>query len=324
MKNIKEDINSKNYKPYYLFYGNEPYLKTLYKNTLKNAIVDANDEMNFARFDSKEIDLKNVLDIAITLPFFNEKRLIVIENSLLFKNANDFSTKLELVPPSTIIIFVEDEIDKRGKLYKKVSKEGYAISLDTLDNNNLKIFIAKILKENNKKITEKNALYLIDKIGSDMETINSELNKLIAFAYDKEIITKEDIDEIVTTNINNRIFDMIEAIANKNKKKAVELYYDLILLKEKPIMILFLINRQFNILLQIKDLHKQGFSNGEISKEVGIPPFAVSKNIKMSNNFSYKELKHNLEYGVETDEKIKRGLIEENIAIDILIVKLSS
>jgi hypothetical protein len=120
MKNIKEHIKQNQFKPVYLLYGQEAYLKNLYKNKLKNAILGNSDEMNFSYFEGKSIDLAKVIEIADTVPFFHDKRLIIIENSVLFKSQNDLADYIKSIPETTHIIFVENEIDKRNRLYKAV------------------------------------------------------------------------------------------------------------------------------------------------------------------------------------------------------------
>lgn len=324
MNIIREHIKNNDLKPYYLLYGNEPYLKNLYKNLLKDAIVDPDDEMNFTRYEGKDIDLGDVIAMAQTLPFFKDKRLILIENSALLNEANELSESILDIAETTIIVFIENDVDKRLKLYKLINKHGYVAELNKLDINKLKLFVAKTLNQDNKKITEQTAEYLIDRIGSDMESIFNEINKLVSYVDERDVITKEDIDLLVTINITNRIFEMIDAMASKQQNKTIVLYYDLIKLREKPMRIIYLINRQFNILLQIKELSRLGYQNSEISKKIGIPPFAVSKNLKQSNKFTLDKLRSYLEYTIQMEADIKTGLIQENIGLDLLVVKLSS
>ena len=102
MKTIDEDIRSGNLKQIYLLYGTEDYLKRQYRDKLKNALTAAGEDsgmggmlsggdgdMNFNRFEGKDINPKQVIDLAETLPFFAERRVILIENSGFFKNACD-------------------------------------------------------------------------------------------------------------------------------------------------------------------------------------------------------------------------------------------
>ena len=124
MKVIKEHIKSGSFKPFYLLYGSEDYLKKLYRDKLKNAILNDDSNMNYSYFEGKDVEPRKVFEVAQTLPFFSDKRLIIIENSGLFKAQSDLSDLLVNTPESTIIVFVESELDKRNKLYKFVKDHG--------------------------------------------------------------------------------------------------------------------------------------------------------------------------------------------------------
>lgn len=87
-----------------------------------------------------------------------------------------------------------------------------------------------------------------------MENLEKELEKLFCYCMGKEEIEISDIEAICTTQITNKIFDMVEAVAMKNQKKALDYYYDLLALKEPPMRILYLLTRQFKLLLEVKDL----------------------------------------------------------------------
>ena len=107
----------------YLLFGEEAYLKNLYKNRLKNALVDPEDTINLNLYEGKTISIPAVIDQAETMPFFAEHRLIILENSGFFKNAcPELADYLPQMPAETVLLFVENEVDKRGKLFKTVSR----------------------------------------------------------------------------------------------------------------------------------------------------------------------------------------------------------
>ena len=133
MNRIRDDIKKRNFHNLYLLYGDEEYLKRYYRENLKYCILEDSDDMNFSKFENKGIDLNEVQAIADTLPFFSEYRLIIIQDSGLFKSSNDFADYLEHMPDSTIIVFVEKEIDKRNKLYKYINKNGIAAEIKVKD-----------------------------------------------------------------------------------------------------------------------------------------------------------------------------------------------
>lgn len=323
MNIIKEDIKMGKFKTFYLLYGTESYLKKLYRDKIKESLIEDGDEMNFNYFEGKSIDENELISVAQTLPFFSDKRLILVENSELFNKQSLLGDLTETIPDSTTIVFIEDKVNKRYKLFKNINKNGHVSEFNGLDPRNLKMFLASLLKDGDKKITGDLATYFIDKTGPNMEIIMTEAEKIISYAYNREVITKEDIDAIVTTQITGKIFEMIDAIGSKQRVKALNLYYDLVKLRESSMTILYLINRQFNILLQVRELHKSGRNSQEIASSVGIPPFAVRKNINQANNFTSNQLRNALEFGTDIEHKIKTGRIIDSIGIELMIVSLS-
>ena len=324
MKTIKEHIKLNTYKPVYLLYGTETYLKNLYKNKLKEGILLGSDEMNYSHFEGKGIELKEVIEIAETLPFFSDRRLIMIEDSGLFKSQNELADYIREIPEGTHIVFVETEVDKRNRLFKAVKDVGVISEMDGMDVKNLKLWIVSVLNKDNKKIKESTLMYFLNKSGTDMENISQELEKLICYTMGREAITTEDIDAVCTTQISNKIFQMIDAIASKRQSYALNLYYDLLSLREKPMSILFLITRHFNQLYQVKELEAAKVGNTVISKKTGVPPFAVGKYIAQSKNFSAEVLKEALSTCADTEERVKTGRLIDTMGVELLIVQYSS
>jgi DNA polymerase-3 subunit delta len=224
---------------------------------------------------------------------------------------------------TTHIVFVENEVDKRNRLYKAVKDYGTISQMDGLDENNLKLWITSLLNKSGKKIKTNTLLYLIGKSGTDMENLSNEVEKLICYALDREIITNEDVDAVCVTQISNKIFQMMDAIASKRQSEALKLYYDLLTLKEKPMSILFLLSRHFNLLLQVKELSGQGYNNTVISQKIGVPPFAVGKYISQSKNFKKDILIKALHSCADIEEQVKTGRLMDQMGVELLIVEFS-
>ena len=323
MKVIKEQIKTGNFKQFYLIYGSEEYLKKLYRDKLKSAILPDGSDMNYSYYAGSGIDPKRISEDAQTLPFFSDRRLIVIENSSFFKSQNELSSLLKGIPDTTIVMFIESDVDKRSKLFKLIRDEGTVSEMNGLDEKNLKLFTVSLLEQEGKRITEANVSYLLDKTGSDMNIICNEVQKIIGYTTGRDVITAQDVDAVVVTQTAGKIFHMIDAIGSKQPSKALELYYDLLSVREKPMSILYLLIRHFNILLQSKDLQALGFQAPSISEKVGVPPFAVKKYLGQARNFSSKRLREALEFGAEIEEQVKTGRMLEKIAVELFIVNFS-
>jgi len=324
VKSLIEDLKINKFKNMYLLYGEESYLKRLYKNKLKEAMVAPDDTMNFSYFEGKGINPNEVIDLAETMPFFADKRVIIIENSGFFKEKCDsIADYLDSPSESTNFVFVEAEVDKRGRLFKKIKDKGRAVELNFQDENSLTRWILGQLNKEGKKITQSAMQLFLTKTGPEMENIHKELEKLVCYVGERDNITIEDIETICTTKVTNNIFDMVSAVADKRQKKALELYYDLLALKEPPMRILFLITRQFNLLLQVKDLNRLGFHSNDIAKKIGLPGFVVNKYITQSSKFTITWLKEALNLCADSEEAVKTGRMNDVMSLELLIVDFS-
>lgn len=325
MKSLNEDLKTGQLNSVYLLYGEEAYLKKQYKDKLRNAMISPDDNMNYAYFEGKGINVNEVIDLGDTLPFFAERRLIVMEDTGFFKSASsELADYIKVMPDTTSIVFVETEVDKRGKLYKAVQSKGRAVELGRQDENTLLRWVASNVKQEQKMISENTARFFLAKVGTDMENIQKELEKLFCYCMDKDSITADDVEAICTTQITNQIFDMVNAVAEKQQRKALQYYYDLLALKEPAMRILFLLTRQFKLLLEVKTMDKQGYGRKEIAEKTGINPFVVGKYQTQAKAFSSKELRRIMEDSVDTEEAIKTGRLTDTLGVELFIVRYSS
>lgn len=319
MQRLQEDIKKRSFHNFYLLYGEENYLVRLYRDKLKKSILDGEDEMNFASFQGDGIDLTEVRELAQTLPFFGEYRMLLLEDSRFFKKANELSDMLSEFPDTTILVFVEKEVDKRNKLYKSIKKNGLVVELNAMSAEDTKKFVALELQKAGKRIRESTASYLLEQIDNSMVNIQNELEKLIAYSYGREEVTKKDIDAVCSVQVTGQIFKMLDAVANGKKQETMKLYHDLLELKESPVSILYLLSRHFNILLQVKSA-SGNLTKQELAKKLGIPPFSVGKYQIQSKHFSREQLKEMLTACVDTDFAFKQGRVGDQVGVEILLV----
>ena len=325
MKSLNEDLKTGQFKQIYLLYGEEGYLKRQYRDRFIKAMLPEGDTMNYAHYEGKNINVREVIDLAETLPFFAQRRLIVFEDTGFFKSAGaELADYIKDMPETTYFIFVENEVDKRSKLYKAVKAKGHIVELTTQDEGTLKRWIQGIVRREKKQISDSVILYFLNKVGTDMENIQRELEKVFCYALDRQEITREDIDAVCVTQITNHIFDMVNAVADKNQRRALDLYYDLLALKEPPMRILFLMIRQYRILFQVKGLSGQGYGKKEIASKAGLHPFAAGKYMDQAKKFRMSELRAVLEDGADIEQRVKTGLLTDHLAVELFLVKYSA
>lgn len=325
MKSLQEDIKNQDFKKAYLFCGEEAYLKQQYKHRMKAALLPEDDSMNFSLFEGKKTEPKSVIDLAETMPFFADRRVIMLEDTGFFKSqCTDLPEYMAELPDYLCMIFVEDEVDKRSRMYKAVKKYGRVVEFAKQDSQTLIRWVLNMMKREGKKITQGDMELFLTKTGTDMGNIEKELEKLLCYTMGRDVITAGDIEAVCTTQITNHIFDMIKAVTEKRQKRALDLYYDLLSLKEPPMRILFLLARQFNLIMQVKELYKEGYDQSAIAKRTGLQPFVVRNYAGYANRYSTEDLRATVEECVQTEAKVKTGYMNDVMSVELLLVKFSS
>lgn len=321
MQTLNQDIRAHAFKPVYLLFGEEVFLKNSYKKRLQEAII-GDDAMNLSRFEGKGTDTDELIRLADTMPFFAERRLILVEDSGFFKNTAEALVQyLPSMPATTCLVFVESEVDKRSKLYKKVKALGYAAEMERQDAAQLGRWVLSLLSKEGKRITGHTMDLFLSMAGDDMENIRMELEKLLSYTWGRDVITDEDVEAVCTVRVSNRIFEMVSAIVNRQTRRAVELYEDLLTLKEPPMRILFLIARQFNQLLQVKELSEKGLDRKTIASRLKLQPFVVGKVIPQARRFSREQVLSYVNLCVEAEEAVKTGRLSDRLAVELLITR---
>ncbi len=325
MKNIQADIKSGNFKQAYLLYGDEAYLKQQYKHNLVKALNPDGDTMNFNHYEGKGVDVKQLIDLCETMPFFADRRVILLEDTGFFKNkSEELADYMKELPDYLCMVFVESEVDKRNRMYKAVKACGTIAEFARQDEKTLMRWAAGILGKAGKKITQRDMELLLTKTGTDMGNLRMELEKLICYTEGRDVVTAEDIEEICTTQTTNRIFDMVRAVTEKNQKRALGLYYDLLTLKEPPMRILFLLAKQYRQLLQVKQFAEAGLAQQEMASKLGVPSFAVRNIASCARAYTISELEQAIKDFVDAEESVKTGRLEDKLSVELLIIKYSS
>lgn len=324
MKSLQEDIRSGSFKHIYLLYGEEEYLVRQYRDRLRAALAAPGDTMNVSAFEGKNIDPKELIDLSETMPFFAERRVILAENSGFFKKASDeLAEYVGEIPDTTYFIFCEEEVDRRGKLFKQVKKYGSAVEFKRQTEAVLMQWVLGRLKKEEKKITRPVMELFLSRTGTDMLLIEQELEKLLCYTMGREVIEAADVEAVCADQVTGKIFDMVDAIGRKEQKQALDLYYDLLTLKEPSMRILSLVVRQFQILMQLRGMAEKGFDYRQMAAKAGVPEFAVRKYLGQARKFSQAALENAVREGVLAEEQIKTGQMADRLAVELLIVRYS-
>ena len=325
VKNLQEDIKTGKFKNAYLLFGEEAYLKIQYKEKLIHALNPDDDTMNFTKYEGKGIEVREMIDLCETMPFFADHRVVLVENSGFFKNkCDELADYMKTLPDYLRLVFVEEEVDKRSRMYKAVKNCGRIVEFAKQDEKTLMRWAAGILAREGRKITTRDMELFLTKTGTDMGNIRMELEKLISYTVGRDVVTAADIQAVCTTQTTNKIFDMVRAVTEKNQKRALDLYYDLLTLREPPMRILFLLAKQFRQICLTKKMSQEGLSQTEIASKLGVPSFVVRNLASCARSYTVEELENAVRDFVDAEEAVKTGTLGDVLSVELLIVKYSS
>lgn len=332
-KALNRELGEGIFRTVYLICGNQAYLRTQNRDRLRNALLGDGDRMNLSVYTSADVSAREVIDQAQTLPFFADRRVILLESPVFFsKKASAESDILAgfipEIPQTTSLVFVEESPDKRKKLYKAIQKHGFILNCEDISPQALGRWAAGIFGKAGLSIDGPALNFFLETVGEDMLNISSEAEKLIGYCRGsgdaaKGNVTKKDIEEICTPQLKDRIFEMVGAVSRHQKDRALSVYMELTAIRTPHQVILTLLQREYSRLLQIRELQEERRSESEIAKKTGLSPWIIKKNyLPVTRSLERRSLERSFQLCLQADQDYKSGLISAQIAAEMLIVRL--
>ena len=310
----------------YLFYGIEKYL---IEEEIKKLSTDIN-ELNIIKYNLEEVTLKDIIEDACTVSLFNDKKLIIVENAYIFTGTVNKKLPIQdnkileeyfnhINPDSDIIFIVEkDKIDTRKKITTLMKEKGVIKEFNKVLNlNNFIIDKFKPYKISNSLIK-----IFLDRVGSHLDIINNEIEKIKVYKGNDLEITEKDINNLTIKNIDMDIFKLIDNILNKNKEEAIECLEEMMKYGEEPLALIIMLANQFRIMYQAKILVKKGYSERDIASLLEIHEYRVKKALEKARMYNEKIILDNLEKLANLDYDIKSGNIDKNIGLELFLLNL--
>ena len=295
----------------YLFYGEEKYdiESRIEKIKKEYNMLESGVNLFYVNLDN----INELENIAHGVTFFGNEKLIIIKDTKL-KFSTDILKELD---EEVKVIIVEDSIDKRLSEYKKLSKYAECIEFKKIALNDMAQYVINLLKKYGLNINYETAEYFVNVCGdSKLNNIN-ELQKIVIYMDKNGEVTKDIIDKVCSKTMNAKMFDVLNLVVNKNKKKAIQELDSLLKQKEPIVKIYISLYRQFKQLYLIKTLKQNKSSN--IAEESGIHPYAVKTLLPVSEKYSFNELKKILYEFDNYDSATKNGDMDFEIGLKKII-----
>ena len=138
-----------------------------------------------------------------------------------------------------------------------------------------------------------------------------------------DVVTRDDIDAVISVKVEDRIFDMISALVRHDRKRAYALYADLVALQRQPMATIVLISREYDRMLKVLELSQGGDSEPVIAEKLALKPFVVRKTLGNARRYSLRELRDHVAFAVSMDEAVKTGAMKDQTALEMMLARFS-
>ena len=289
------------------------------KILLKNNI--SRDEL--IRYDLTETNISDVINDLDTYGFFEERKVIYASDAFFLTTSkgeiehdiNSFTKYVNNPSPDNILIISCSKLDGKKNICKLVKEKFNCVSISS----DPKDFIKK--KTKGYKITYDTINYLIYTVGDNLERIDNELDKLMMYKIDDKEITRNDIDLIVVKKVDDNIFDLIDAIIKKNKKKSLTIYNEMVNYGEEVFKLLISLSNQIRLIYQVKVL--RNYHDNDIADILNLKnPRQVYAIRQKISSYTKEELLDYLYKLALMDEDLKLGKSIDKIVFPIFIASL--
>ena len=308
----------------YAFVGEDEFL---IENEIEKLIKKLKvDPFNVLSYDLEEQELFDFFQEITTVSLLSDRKIIKVKNAWFFyeERDEDLGPLLRYFSDpktDTAIVFILTEEPNRAL---PVSKEAYKYArfetIKPMSANEFLPYIKNYLQSKNYKITNDALKELVERVNYDFHTLYNEVEKLKLYAYDNKTITLRDVQLLVPRNLEDNFFELTNAIIAKNKRRMLEIYYDLLTKNEQPVRIINFISRALKEVITTKQLLNQGFNQASIQEYFNVSSGKAYYMVKNARATKDETLKKHYDTLAELDFKIKSGVVEPKLGLELWLL----
>lgn len=314
----------------YLFTGTS---EIFIKNRM-NRIIQSFNKLNTTtiKYDMEVTSLSHVLEDAITVPFLEDLKIIILKNPKFLTKAattskEDTKSFIKYLknPIDTTILMIDATnlvISQTNEIYKMLRNVAKIIDYPEPEEIELKGWIVRSFDSNNIDIKDDALNLLLEYIGDDQPRLATEIEKLTAYIGKGGTIRQSDIRLLVSKDVSNEVYHLIKAIIQKDLDQTYAIYSNLITHTKDALTIIALISNKFKELISTYKLLKYGYSQSDIAKFYNVTTGKAYYLVQEAKAFKLSDLEYYIEKLAELDYQIKSGKMDKNIGLELLLLKL--
>ena len=316
----------------YLIDGSQDYLSDKIKRTFTELIPEEERAMNMSTYDMEETPLSNAVEDAVSMPFFGEKRLVMISHpyfltatkkkSKIDHDLDELIEYLQHPQESTIMVIFAayEKLDARKKITKQIKKLATVVSIGNPTENEAKAIIKSEVAKAGCGIDDAALEKLLELTSGNLTKMMNEIPKLTIYNQQSKRIDSESVAALVSKSMEQNVFDLVNTVLAKQPTKSLDIYHQLLLENDEPIRINAVLIQQFRLLIQVMILKKHGYSQGNIASSLKVHPYRVKLALQSIRKFSYDELKTAYLGLVNIEREMKSSARSPELLFELFVV----
>ena len=305
----------------FFFYGPNSYASRRQVREMMAAYTKkTGSDIGLERIDGPAVDLKTLTSSLLAVPFLATSRLVVVDylsqNKSVIEKIDEI---IKAIPATTVAVFYEKEVDRRGRYFKTLVAEAKAVEFKLLTPVQLASWAKREAGKLDATIEPAAVQELLERAGDDQWRLEQELLKLSNF---DPAITKQAVVDLVEERLEESIFGLVEAMSGGQPKLALERYQGLLAGGASEMYVLTMIMWQLRNLLLAKSAGT--IPSSQLAREAGLSPFVATKAQSAQKRFSQEQLKQAFLAGIDTEAKIKTGAGKADQLVELLIYEVAT
>lgn len=316
---------------FYIFHGDDTHSQRETLARLKSQLGAADMlDLNTTRLDGKGLQFSQLRHACDSMPFLAPKRLVIVENLLSSSPdktlLDDLLGYLPTMPDTARLVFLEEKsVSARSPLLKlaESAENGYSKAFSLPEGAGLERWIRGRAEQLNGRLSPRATQMLAANVGSDLRTLDNEIEKLVLYKGEGETVEAEDVTRLCPYVAESSIFDLVDALGGRNGRQAALLLQRKINEGTDPFFLFAMFVRQFRLLIQVKELADSDVRPPAIAKQLKIHSFVAGKLYQQSGQFSLSQLEQIYAHLLDIDIGVKTGRTDMSTALDLLVVGLA-
>ena len=322
---LKKALKAHQFPMLLLLYGEERFFLEETLDKLLQMVVPAEGrDFNYNLFHGKTARAAEILDAARTFPVFSKLRLVVVRDAQLLPAAelDQLISYLKDPAEETVLVLSADKIDGRRKFYQQFKKLGKLVEFKKYYDNQIPAFVRERAAQNGVAFTEEAMALFCRRVGSNLQEIAGELDKLVTYLGERTLVDVDDVQTIVSDTRIDSVFELTDAIGRRNSSRALTLLNRLLADGTAPLLVLTMMARHFRQMWKASYLLEQGSGKKEIAKGVGINPYFLDGLLQQVRAFPARRYSKIFELLLETDLALKSSGAHASALLEGLVLDI--